>query len=138
LAILTVCPPERLGLIMAAQDTVAIRQADGVGPKLATRIVTELKDKAAKIDIGGSFTVQNAPATVGKKASSSAGQGQNSAAADNITGGVNNDAISALINLGYSRSDAYTAVMNASAQANDNDRDNLQVILRLALKALSG
>ncbi len=120
LAILTVCPPERLAIVIAAQDKAGLTQADGVGPKLATRILTELKDKAAGLDLG----------TSGFVADSSAPANQ-SALTENS--GVDQDAVSALMNLGYGRADAYSAVMKAKAEANDN----LQTLIRLALKELS-
>ncbi|MGQ0527548.1 MAG: Holliday junction branch migration protein RuvA [Alphaproteobacteria bacterium] len=118
LSILAACPPEKLSLIIASQDVAAIRQADGVGPKLATRILTELKDKAGTMDLSktaipGIKAVKDEPA------------------------GVDHDAVSALVNLGYARSDAYGAVAQARAKANDNERDNLQAVIRLALKELS-
>ena len=118
LAILAVCPAEKLGLIIASQDKAAITQADGVGPKLATRILTELKDKAGKIEIAGAQ-----PTAPQKYQDMTGEEGQ----------GVNNDAVSALINLGYSRSDAYRAVLAARGKANDN----LEDIIRTALKELS-
>ena len=55
LAILAVCPPEKLALIIASGDKAAITQADGVGPKLGVRILTELKDKAGKMEISGNM-----------------------------------------------------------------------------------
>ena len=116
LAILSVCPPEKVGLAIAAQDKAILTQADGVGPKLATRILTELKDKAANMDLS--------PKSVdisGKTEITEADQG------------LDNDAVSALINLGYGRADAYTAVARAKSKANDN----LQDLIRLALKELS-
>src|SRR5580693_936346 len=45
LALLSAAEPEELAQIIAAQDKTALTKADGVGPKLALRIVTELKDK---------------------------------------------------------------------------------------------
>ncbi len=125
LSILSVCPPEKVGLAIAAQDKAMLTQADGVGPKLATRILTELKDKAANMDISpksGLTSAQNAKNADLARISSPDSESNN-----------NNDAISALINLGYSRADAYTAVLNASAKANDN----LQDLIRVALKELS-
>lgn len=119
LSILSVCPPEKVGLAIAAQDKAILTQADGVGPKLATRILTELKDKAANMDI--SF-----PA--GTSASKNLKESKEGADT-----GINQDAVSALINLGYARADAYTAVMSAAAKANDN----LQDLIRVALKELS-
>ena len=95
-----------------------MRQADGVGPKLATRIVTELKDKAAKIDLA----LPPKPAT-GKIAKMS----EQATAAN-----VESDAVSALVNLGYGRADAYSAVL----QVRDKANDNLSEILKLALKEL--
>lgn len=120
LAILSVCPPDKLAFAIAAGDAAALRQADGVGPKLATRIVTELKDKAGNIDLGAAM-----PA---------AKKGAKSAAPD-APPSIDHDAVSALINLGYARSDAYAAVMQARQKANDNG--TLSELIRLALQELS-
>ncbi len=117
LAILSVAPIDRLALALAAQDKAVFAQADGVGPKLATRIVTELKDKAA--GVADSFPV-SFKSTKGEAAPQVAG--------------VQNDAVSALINLGYARSDAYS-VVHAITQSNDNP--DLSTVVRLALKELS-
>src|ERR1700748_3222507 len=46
LSILSAVSPDELAQVIAAQDKTALTQADGVGPKLALRLVTELKDKA--------------------------------------------------------------------------------------------
>jgi len=118
LAILSACPLDRLGFAIASGDETIVRQADGVGPKLATRIVTELKDKAAKMDL--------APKTAGVRIVK---------ANESEPAGVDSDAVSALVNLGYARTDAYQAVSQARQKANDNG--NLQEIIRLALKELS-
>ena len=120
MAILGVCPPEELGFAIAAGDSAAVRRADGVGPKLATRIVTELKDKAGKIDL-------QAPRKLDPK----------KLASEPETGGsdVDHDAVSALVNLGYARSDAYRAVLNAKQKSNDNSK--LNDIIRIALKELA-
>lgn len=120
LAILGACPVDQLGFSIAAQDVTALRQADGVGPKLATRIVTELKDKAAKIDLSKSVKGVKPVAIKGAPAPAT---------------DIDSDAVSALVNLGYARTEAYTAVLQAKAKANDND--GLQAIIRLALKELS-
>ena len=117
LSILATCPPEQLTTVILAQDKAALTRADGVGPKLATRILTELKDKAGKIDLGAAAQPSKYSAVVENEDKASFDQ----------------DAVSALINLGYSRSDAYTAVMNAKQKANDN----LQDLIRVALKELS-
>lgn len=120
LAILSVCPPDKISLAIAAQDKAILTQADGVGPKLATRILTELKDKAANMDL--SPKGEGTPANF--KDLSQVEEGASS---------VDQDAVSALINLGYARADAYQAVIRAKDKANDN----LQDLIRIALKELS-
>ncbi|MCH7941854.1 MAG: Holliday junction branch migration protein RuvA, partial [Proteobacteria bacterium] len=52
LAILAVIEPKDLLLVIAAQDKAALMQANGVGGKLATRILTELKDAAGSVNLG--------------------------------------------------------------------------------------
>ncbi len=122
MAILGVCPPDKLSFAIAAGDKAAITQADGVGPKLATRILTELKDKAAKMGTSPPYP----PASGGEVSLASRG-GEVSP--------VEEDAVSALLNLGYQRGDAYAAVMNVK-QANDNEL-NLSDMIRLALQELA-
>ncbi|MCB1556605.1 MAG: Holliday junction branch migration protein RuvA [Alphaproteobacteria bacterium] len=131
LAILNVAAPEGLGLAIAAGDKTALTRAEGVGPKLATRILTELKDKAG----GATFSV---PVGVSDSAAPSTGapvvQGirQEGNADDQ-------DAVSALVNLGYGRSDAYQAVARARAENDNNDdKADLQSLIRQALQMLSG
>lgn len=121
MSILGACPPEQIGFAIASGDKASIQRADGVGPKLAARIVTELKDKAAKMDIVPS-SMKSANAT---------------AATAPAIGGIEQDAVSALVNLGYARGDAFAAVHEAKAKANDNEAATLSDIIRLALKELS-
>lgn len=94
LAILSVLDPDALATAIAAQDKVAVTRADGVGPKLAARIVSELKDKAGTIGIGAPVAAEKGAAPAG--------------------GGASADAVSALVNLGYGRSEAFAAVAAAS------------------------
>ncbi len=119
MAILSACPPERLGFAIISGDKNAIQQADGVGPKLATRIVTELKDKAGKIDLSSALPKKEAANNPIIAAAS-----------------IDNDAVSALVNLGYAKADAYQAVLAAKTKAG-NDNAALGEIIRLALKELS-
>lgn len=125
LAILSTCPPEKVGLAIAAQDKAMLTQADGVGPKLATRILTELKDKAANMDLSP-VSVDGSVDVSGKKPLTDGKQG------------VDQDAVSALVNLGYARADAYSAVVRAKDSLKGGANDNLGDLIRVALKELSG
>jgi Holliday junction DNA helicase RuvA len=91
LAILSVISPEELGLALLAQDKVALTRADGVGPRLATRIVNELRDKLDGIAAAVSPTAL-IPPTMNQESGPAA------------------DAVSALVNLGYRRAEAFGAV----------------------------
>ncbi len=99
LAILSVLGPDELLLAIAAQDKALVSRADGVGPKLAGRVVAELKDKAGGLALG--------PA-VGADAARAGGM------IDAVSGGSASDAVSALVNLGYRQAEAYGAIAQAS------------------------
>lgn len=99
LAILSVLSGDEITRAVAAQDKALIGRANGVGPKLAARIVSELKDKVAALALGP---------TVGPKGASTA------AAVASGASDVVRDATSALVNLGYAPSDALSAVSHAA------------------------
>jgi Holliday junction DNA helicase RuvA len=107
LAILSVVAPETLAQTVAAADKAVISQAPGVGPKLATRIISELKDKIGDLDI----SVSPFESRTGLNADLIKGPNANQATAD---------AVSALVNLGYGRSEAYTAVAQAVQRLGDS------------------
>lgn len=118
LAILSVLTPEALTQAVAAQDKAAVARANGVGPKLAQRIVSELKDKVGGMSLG--------PAA----APASPTAGGASAPAD---AAASEDAVSALVNLGYGRGDAFTAVAKAARTGEGSDT---AALIRLALREL--
>ena len=124
LAILAVVPPEELPVVIAAEDKAAITRADGVGPKLGTRIVTELKEKAGKMVIGhaASQTATSAGGSIGAKVDAAPALAANS------------DAVSALVNLGYGRSEAFSAVTSVSRKFEGAD---VQTLITESLKELS-
>jgi holliday junction DNA helicase RuvA len=118
LAILSAVDPLQLPVVIASQDKAALRRADGVGDKLALRIVTELKEKAGKIALGAAAT----------------GQAQSARAPSApLPGGAANDAVSALVNLGYDRAEAFTAVSKA---ARAHDGAALPELIRESLREL--
>lgn len=110
LAILSVLSADELHKAVAAGDKAMVARAQGVGPKLAERIVRELKDKAGGLVLGA-----------GAVASSAA-----------PTGGFAADAVSALTNLGFRPADASMAVAAASDELGDGA--SLDALVRLALK----
>lgn len=112
LAILSALAPDALVQAIASGDRVAITRADGVGPKLAVRVLTELKDKAGGIALG---TVARAD----PKAPPSS----------------TNDAVSALVNLGYGRSEAFAAVAKAGKALGEGA--SLDALIRAGLKELA-
>lgn len=122
LSILSVLSPNQLAQAVNAQDKTSFCRASGVGPKLAARIVTELKDKIVTIPV-----ISNNPDVLNE--------------ADNMvmptpSGNTEDfskheDVISALVNLGYQRLEAYRAVSKAAAENPDAD---ISTLIRLSLK----
>jgi Holliday junction DNA helicase RuvA len=115
LALLSAVSPEALTLAVVAADKGALTQADGVGPRLATRIINELRDKVSGLPAAAPLAVVAAP-TAG--------------------GGVTADAVSALVNLGYRRSEAFGAIAAASREL--GDRAAVDALIRAGLKELAG
>lgn len=127
LAILSVLSPSQLSQAITAQDKNSFTRANGVGPKLAARIVTELKDKIVTIpvsemakDINMNLTPQEQTETY-----------EDILVARAYDPTKMEDAISALVNLGYQRLEAYKAVNQAAINAPEADMSEL---IRLALK----
>ena len=114
-AILSVMEPDRVALAISAGDHKAFKAASGVGPKLAQRIVLELKDKVAKGFVDGISLEDVAGATSTAPAAQGAGQ-----------------AIAALVSLGYSQSEAAMAVSKIDATL------PVEEIIKLALRGMAG
>lgn len=101
LGILGVLGPDEILQAIAAADKGAFTRAPGVGPKLGTRLVSELKDKAGALVLG--------QAAMKPTAAAGGGEGGSAAAPSAVA-----DAASALVNLGYTPSDALGAVSRAA------------------------
>jgi Holliday junction DNA helicase RuvA len=118
LSILSTLKPADLASAIALRDKAMITRAPGVGPKVAERVVTELKDKApaysavdpAVVRLSGALEERNAPRPVA-------------------------DAVSALINLGYGQPQAAAAVAAATAAA--GEAADTARLIRAALKELA-
>ncbi len=112
LAILSALTPDELGRAVASGDKASLSRASGVGPKLAARLATELKDKAA------GFATTEVPVA---------------AAAKGVIGAAG-EAVSALVNLGYRRNEAEDAILQALASAGEGAA--AATLVRAGLRAL--
>jgi len=118
LAVLGTLKPSDLASAIATRDKAMVARTPGVGPKVAERIVTELKDKApaysnvdpALVRLSGELDEKRAPQPVA-------------------------DAVSALMNLGYAQALAAAAIAAASRNAGDNAE--VSTLIRLGLKELA-
>jgi Holliday junction DNA helicase RuvA len=112
LAILSALPADDLARAVAAGDHRVVAQAQGVGPKLAQRIVNELRDKAIGASAGAAAGASAAPS--GRHAE---------------------DAVSALLNLGFRAPEGREAVAGASRELGEDA--SLDQLVRGALKRLT-
>ena len=122
LSILSVLSPSQLAQAVAAQDKGSFARANGVGPKLAARIVSELKGKTVGLPQAVDTGELAAPDEAGTPAAVSDGETPSKAV---------EDAISALVNLGYQRIEAYRTVNLAAAGRPEAD---VGLLIKLALK----
>jgi len=117
MAMLGLFTPEQLHTIIAAQDKQALTATPGVGPKLAQRVVSELKSKVGALPEG--------EMSIGKPAAALAVAG---------TPGSMEDALSALVHLGYGRAEAYSALARAAQKENI---EALDALIKAGLKELA-
>ena len=117
MAILSVLTPVDLTNAIISGDKAMVARADGVGPKIAQRVVNELGEKIGKIaSLGGALSIGNASGEAGAEAS-----------------GLVGDAVSALANLGYAQAEAHSAVMRVQ---NKSPSDNLSDLIAAALREI--
>jgi len=116
LGVLSVLTPEALARAVAAQDKAALTRASGVGPRLAARIVAELRDRLTDLPL---------PVTAVEQIQVAGALGTAAA-----------DALSALINLGYGRSEAHAAIAKAAASL--GEEAPVDALIRTGLQDLTG
>jgi holliday junction DNA helicase RuvA len=117
LAILSVLTANDLLQAIAAGDNAAVSRANGVGAKLAARIVSELKDKVGALPaLAGGVTI-----------------GHTSSTSTSVP--VNEDAVSALTNLGYGRTEAFGAIAKVSGRLGEDL--HLDELIRAGLQEIS-
>jgi holliday junction DNA helicase RuvA len=117
LSILSTLAPEEIARAIVAQDRATLSRPAGVGPKLAARLATELKDRAASFGIAP-HAAKTADAPVAAP-----------------PGSVNEDAVSALVNLGYRRVEAFGAVARVTQRLGADAR--LDAVIRAGLQELA-
>jgi len=115
LNVLAALPARELARAIALSDKAAVGRAQGVGPKLATRIVTELKDKAPSLMLRGHPEENVVAAAVAPR-------------------GAEADAVAALVKLGYSSVEAAEGVARAARHLGDVPADAL---IRESLRAMA-
>lgn len=118
LAILGTLPPSDLASAVALQDKAMVARAPGVGPKVAQRIVSELKDKAPALSAAASAEI-----------------GLQTELGEGVAAAPVTDAVSALVNLGYPQAQASAAL--ARVMASEGEGADTQKLIRLGLKELS-
>lgn len=116
MAVLSALPPDQLARVLIAGDIASLRRVSGVGPNLAKRLATELSGFAAAMPTGTAFTPVSAPSLT-------------------APAGPLSDALSALVNLGYRRAEAESAL--AAAQTEAGEDASLDSLIRLGLKRLA-
>ncbi len=137
MAVLGTLGPEGVSRAITLGDARAVQSAPGVGPKLAQRIILELKSKAPGVMAAGARLSSRAevddtvietvvPAAPKRPTPSDAGV--------TLRAGFTADALSALINLGYGQGDAAQAVATVAAEEPEADTTGL---IRRALKLLA-
>ena len=137
LSILSTLNVDELILAISSGDKVMISRADGVGPKVAGRITTELVEKVSSLNnsLFNNSISKNIPVTLQEKLNNN----KNSDSSDFSV--EVEDIISALVNLGYSRSEVFSVVMKIKKDFSLNNKNKnftVSQIVPIALKELSG
>lgn len=114
LGIMSSLTADDIAQAVAAQDQSAFKRASGVGPKLAARIVQELKGKLITFDVPAKPSKDKAGLPAGPRSGAE-------------------DAVSALVNLGYGRTEAYGAVARA---AQSDPGANTATLIKVSLREL--
>jgi len=133
MAILGTLGAEGVGRAIALGDWSSVKAAQGVGPKLAQRVVMELKDKAPSVmALGGALSVDVAAGD--EVIEAAAKPARRPAAPVSASATATADALSALLNLGYGQGEAAAAVAEA---AGANEGAEAAALIRAALKLLA-
>lgn len=136
MAILGALGSEGLARAVALGDTRAVQAAPGIGPKIAQRVILELKSKAPAVMAAGAGLMRPAGAGEADVIEPRAEPGAVPAApsAAQVRAASSGDALSALVNLGYGPGDAAQAVAEVVAETPEAD---VQTLIRQSLRRLA-
>ena len=123
LAVLSALTVEQIIVAIKSSDKSAFQQADGIGQRVATRIVSELQEKIDQ------FSLTNIDIKFKDSKIISDELELNKSTID--------DAVSAIVNLGYSKSDVFLVVNSICNEIENNEKLSIEKIIPLALKKLS-
>ena len=123
LAVLSALTVEKIIIAIKSSDKSAFQQADGIGQRVATRIVSELQEKIDQ------FSLTNIDIKFKDSKIISDELELNKSTID--------DAVSAIVNLGYSKSDVFLVVNSICNEIENNEKLSIEKIIPLALKKLS-
>jgi Holliday junction DNA helicase RuvA len=146
-AILGALGADGVSRAIALGDWAAIRAAPGVGPKLAQRVVNELKGRAADVMAMGTEDIvfvdtsqavpDGAPAPGAPPGGAAGALSDTASRSSGQSASAQADALSALVNLGYGQGEAASAVAEAAADPRDGAADKPGDLIRAALKLLA-
>ncbi len=131
LSILSSLNVDQIVLGITSSDKSVFQKADGIGSRVATRIVSELNDKISSFNFGRE--------EIDSENKNLSEQKDNLNEFDSKT--IVDDSISAIVNLGYTRSEAYKAVINAQndiLKSEDKTNISIEKLVPLALKNMTG
>ena len=123
LAVLSALTVEQIIISIKSSDKSAFQKADGIGQRVATRIVSELQEKIDQFSLTNSdikFKDSNLMSDGAK-----------------LNKNIRDDAISAIVNLGYSKSDVFLVVNSIFNEIDNDEKLSIEKIIPLALKKLS-
>jgi len=123
LAILSALTVEQIIVAIKSSDKSAFQQADGIGQRVATRIVSELQEKIDQFSLTNSYMKFKGPNITSNQVE--------------LNKNIIDDAVSAIVNLGYSKSDVFLVVNSICNEIDNDEKLSIEKIIPLALKKLS-
>ena len=123
LAVLSALTVDQIIVAIKSSDKSAFQQADGIGQRVATRIVSELQEKIDQFSSTNSNMKFKDPNLTSNEVE--------------LNKNIIDDAVSAIVNLGYSKSDVFLVVNSICNEIDNDEKLSIEKIIPLALKKLS-